>query len=227
MKAVNLIRVVLTGGRHGLGGALCEVLKSAPLTLTVIGREAPLNLGEANEFVKLDLLSNEVANWRYNIKANTTRVIFISNAGIIEPIGQTSLLSQQSLRASYSVNVLAPLLIASELTRKTASRNIDLLIANVSSGAGSKAVPNWASYCSSKAAAKLALDCLALENNHVSVMHIDPGVMDTAMQDAIRKAQKELSVSTDKISMQDKKKELRNPKVVADQIVNIVLGEMT
>ena len=179
-----MINVVLTGGRTGLGRAFVDELDKAGVITTIIGRQAPYGLDNKFEFVELDL-SGDISEWRYDIKKNVSEIVFISNAGSIDPICQTSEISISALQKSFNINFASPLLIASELSKKTEKLNLSLQIANISTGAALRAVPTWASYCSSKAAARVALDCLALENEHVKVEHIDPGLVNTGMQQKI------------------------------------------
>ena len=56
----------------------------------------------------------------------------------------------------------------------------------MTSGAAHQAMIGWGPYCASKAAASMLLDVLALENPDVRVIKVDPGVIDTGMQAAIR-----------------------------------------
>lgn len=213
-----MINVVLTGGRNGLGRAIVDELDKAPVTTTVIGRQAPDRLDDNFEFVRLDL-SHDISQWRYKIKKNVSEIVFISNAGSIDPICQTSQISFLALQKSFNINFASPLMIASELSKKTEKLNLNLRIANISTGAALRAVPCWASYCSSKAAARIALDCLALENEHVTVEHIDPGLINTDMQRKIASAK---SVSSSDLCGP---RIMKEPQEAARRILMTVLGD--
>ena len=153
------INIVITGGCSGLGAALVDIFRKTDCFLTVIGRQAPKNTGSNVNFIELDL-SEDISGWQYFINDTVSKVLFISNAGIVEPIGWTNEIEKKALEKNHNVNFYSPILIASELSKKTKYYNIDLHIANISTGAARKALPKWAAYCSSKAAAKIYLDCL-------------------------------------------------------------------
>ena len=219
-----MLNVVITGGCGGLGGAIVDNLHQTDLLLTVIGRQVPSNIGKDINFIKLDL-SEDISGWQYSVIDGVSKVLFISNAGIIDPIGPTDEIEKKTLEKNHNVNFYSPILIASELSKKTRNHNINLYIANISSGAASRALPRWAAYCSSKSAAKIALDCLSEENSHITVEHIDPGVMNTGMQKKIRNSENEVVSEARVFSNLKAKGELLEPDVVAKKIIKRLIGE--
>ena len=98
-------------------------------------------------------------------------------------------------------------------------------IANISSGAARKAMPNWAAYCSSKAAAEIYLDCLAIEESHVTVEHIDPGTLNTDMQKKIRDLEIELDGKDRIFSNIKENGGLIEPTHAAQNIISKLVGE--
>jgi len=219
-----MLNVVITGGCSGLGGAIVNILHQTDLLLTVIGRQAPNNIGKDINFIKLDL-SQDISGWQYSVIDGVSKVLFISNAGIIDPIGPTDEIGKKELKKNHNVNFYSPISIASELSKKTRNHNINLYIANISSGAASKALPRWAAYCSSKAAAKIAFDCLSAENSHITVEHIDPGVLNTSMQKKIRNSENEIASEARVFSNLKASGKLLEPDVVAKKIIKRLIGE--
>jgi NAD(P)-dependent dehydrogenase (short-subunit alcohol dehydrogenase family) len=59
-------------------------------------------------------------------------------------------------------------------------------VVNVSSGAAEKAIPGWSAYCAAKAALTHFTRILAAEEPEIVAVSLRPGVVDTAMQEAIR-----------------------------------------
>jgi len=220
---IKMLNVVITGGCNGLGGAIVDILHRTDVLLTVIGRQSPSNKRANDCFVELDL-SEDISGWKYNNFKFVSKVLFISNAGIIDPIGSTSEVLKKDLENNHNVNFYSPFLIASELSTKTKIRNIKLHIANISSGAASRALPKWAAYCSSKAAIKIAYDCLALENDHVTVEHINPGVLNTTMQQKIRNSESGLVPEERIFSNLRTNGGLLEPQVAAQKIIDKLIG---
>lgn len=220
----KLINIVITGGCSGLGGAIVDNLRKTSCMLTVIGKRPPRkDTGNDIQFIELDL-SEDISGWKYCINDTVSKVLFISNAGVIEPIGWTNEVDRKALEKNHNVNFYSPILIANELSKKTKIHNINLHIVNISTGAAVRSIPTWAAYCSSKAAAKIFLDCLGDEEDHVQVEHIDPGVLNTAMQHKIRKSEIETRYGNQKFSNLKEIGGLLEPDVAADKIINTLIS---
>src|SRR5262249_60732308 len=61
----------------------------------------------------------------------------------------------------------------------------------ISSGAAHRIIDGWALYCTTKAAGETFFDVVASQvkqDERISVVNIDPGQMDTRMQENIRRA---------------------------------------
>lgn len=219
----KLINIVITGGCSGLGGAIVNKLHKTSCLLTVIGRQPPRKDIRNNiHFIELDLSEN-ISGWKYCINDTVSKVLFISNAGVIEPIGYTNEVDRKALEKNHNVNFYSPMLIAMELSKKTKFHNINLHIANISTGAAVRSIPTWAAYCSGKAAAKIFLDCLDYEEEHVQVEHIDPGVLNTEMQNKIRKTEIEIRFGNQNFSKLKESGELLEPDVAAQKIINTLI----
>jgi len=103
--------------------------------------------------------------------------------------------------------------------------NMDLHIVNISTGAAVRSIPTWAAYCSSKAAAKIFLDCLGDEEEHVQFEHIDPGVLNTAMQNEVRKSEIETGDGNRYFSNLKETGGLLEPAIAAHKIINTLIGK--
>jgi benzil reductase ((S)-benzoin forming) len=194
--------VILSGPTRGLGRALFSQLVSQAYPTVGLGRDltriadVAKSASEQVELVEVDLggdfdtLESALTLLR-RIVQSTSRgpLVFISNASIIEPIGQAVDLALPCLERVLRINCLAPLIVANTLADIARAQHRPLLVLDVSSGAACRPIRGWQAYCTSKAAYKMALDVLAVENSHVKVVHFDPGVMDTSMQQLIRAQQ--------------------------------------
>jgi NAD(P)-dependent dehydrogenase (short-subunit alcohol dehydrogenase family) len=87
----------------------------------------------------------------------------------------------------------------------------------ISSGAAARPIRHWAAYCAAKAGGEMFFRVLAEERPDLSVVSVNPGRMDTAMQAVLRR-----SSFPDKGSFIDshERGELASPAVVAARIVS-------
>ena len=112
----------------------------------------------------------------------------VNNAGVIDPITPLADLPSDDLAPAFAVNVIGlhrvtraalPLLRASRGT-----------VVNAGTGAATTAMEGWTAYCSSKAAARMMTQMMALELAPHGVRSFFLGIppTDTAMQEDIRRS---------------------------------------
>lgn len=194
--------IILTGPTSGLGLELTKRLSQRGLPLILIGRDlgrlAPyLAINDPNFYlIDFDLTNAGELNGAQRLAElvalglsaiGPTAISFISNAGVIKPIGGDIEDCVDDFLAATAVNYLAPALIAAACLKYSRENDVSLHILNISSGAATKAIPGWATYCSTKASARMYFDVLGSErNSRFTIDHFDPGVMDTQMQEEIR-----------------------------------------
>lgn len=225
---------IISGISSGLGYALVEyTLKACTKETIVIGlsRSTPDFLNRFPnrfEWVKTDLknLGEVIKDLEFSIKKySPTEIIFISNAGDINPIAKIGVISSQEMIDSLLVNIVYPSSIIHFLMNKY-SLVEKLFIINISTGAINKVIQGWSLYSSSKAYMKMYFDVLAAElagemDGRIIIKQFDPGAMDTYMQFEARNA----SVSSEQ---QDKLKKLyemgnlKQPKEVAELIIRSI-----
>lgn len=213
-----MIHIFITGASTGLGLSLYNFLSKKNFHITVIGRRAPKSLRKKDSFLINDLSSD--IKFKNKIKKNASKVIFLSNAGTIDPINYADKINRKFLKNNFNINFFSPFLITGDLVKNTKQKKLMLHIINISSGASSKAIAGWSPYCSSKAAIRVALDCIATENNHVTVDHIDPGAIDTSMQKKIRFNEKKNMSKIKYFTNLYRQKLLKKPQFAANEIVN-------
>lgn len=222
-----MISLVLTGISRGLGKALHDIFLSKEFSCDqklFVSRD-PV------ESVEFDRLRSYI-NWDFSapdqdfhsmqIFGQSKAIIFINNAGVVAPITRAVNITENALRKSFQVNCFAPVSLAGYLSAVSVQMGIPLLIINISSGAASRPVEGWLAYCSSKAAAKMALDVFSLECPSVTVHHYDPGVMDTNMQAIIRTSSSEDMPDVEKFRAFHSNQKLKAPEAVANEIVKII-----
>ena len=113
-------------------------------------------------------------------------IIFINNAATILPIDQIGSLDNNKIISSVNINFLASILITNMLF---SLKNIEIKVLNISSGSSDKPLDGWSIYCSTKAGGRMFFNVLSLQienDNRHSVVNIDPGVLNTKIQNQIR-----------------------------------------
>lgn len=184
--------IILTGANRGLGKAIHDLLISKEYDgHDKIFTSRVKNLNKANidskaDYLEVDLSHDFIDCSRINIKPDTKQIIFINNAGVIEPIDQAIKIHISSIKQAMNINFVSPLQLIKHLALEAHQIKSSFLIVNISSGAANRPIKGWISYCSGKAAIKMAIDVMVEENKNIDVIHFDPGVMDTNMQEVIR-----------------------------------------
>lgn len=109
----------------------------------------------------------------------------VNNAGLLQPIAPIAEGDPNAWEANLAVNVMGPFLVtqaALPYLRQCKGR-----VVNVSSGAAVSVVQGWSVYGAAKAAVNQFTRSLAVEEPEVTAIAFDPGVVDTAMQETIRR----------------------------------------
>lgn len=183
--------VIITGCTSGVGKAFHDRVVSTASDNTqyvFIGRNLKrLNQNSNQVYYEIDLETENQVEWDCIFPyGQPESVIFISNAGVIQPLGALTSDVYDLLQSAINVNMMSPAKLLSSFIHWTERKKIPVRIINVSSGAAIRAIAGWGAYCMSKAGIRMFLDVIALENHFVDVVHYDPGVIDTNMQQTIR-----------------------------------------
>jgi NAD(P)-dependent dehydrogenase (short-subunit alcohol dehydrogenase family) len=188
---------LVTGARHGIGGAAALALAKAGATVAVCGRRP----GDCNEAVAaleaaggkafdhaLDV--SDLGAIRARIDAAAERLgrldIVVNNAGIVDPMALIAEVDPLAFDAAMRINVTGPAAIISAAWPHFRDGG---RIVNVLSGAAVRPMTGWAAYCASKAALLMLTQSVELEGatSGIRCFGLSPGLVDTAMQDAIRR----------------------------------------
>nr|BFE62943.1 (S)-benzoin forming benzil reductase [Dactylosporangium thailandense] len=192
--------VVITGVSRGLGAALFDVSISRGDRVLAIGR----HFSEQQQLLRderpgdVTLFSTDIADahWLpdYDIMRGFLRdadeAVLIHNAAVVEPIGAVGRLTTQAITNAIAVNLTAPAVLTNTFLR-AAPADARKRLLFVSSGAAHRIIDGWALYCTTKAAGETFFDVVASQtrdDEKISVVNIDPGQMDTHMQENIRRA---------------------------------------
>jgi len=187
--------IIVTGANRGLGKALVDLsLRDKESKIISISRSlhddhigisldklilVKTDLSEPFSTTVIEVLKKEVQE--------NSSVYYFNNASIILPIDKISSFEISDVNRSINVNVNFPVNLINSLLSNF--KNNKMILINITSGAGNNAILHWSLYCSAKAYMKMFFKVLQDENksnNKLKIFSIDPGVLDTKMQQDIR-----------------------------------------
>ena len=196
---------ILTGASRGMGLAMARQLLQPGNTLLCISRSASETLAVQAKQANVDLLqwtqdltrgaaaSARLEQWlREQTIGRFASATLINNAGVIPRIGPLRDADADDLSHALRVGLEAPMQLTSAFLRATQSWTGKRKVLNISSGLGRRAMASQAGYCAAKAGMDHFTRCLALEealkSNGAKVCSLAPGVIDTDMQEQLRRA---------------------------------------
>lgn len=190
---------IITGANKGLGEAFVNLaLQEMDSMVVSVSRKISdkqrtyLNAGRLL-FIEQDLsLEIDYAGLHKltEVISNTSQIVFINNAGTIEPLNEVANLNDNDISIAINVNLLSPVLLIKYLLQHFKTNKINFI--NITSGAANKSIPHWSIYSSSKAFINRFFEVLKEENKerkNLSFKSIDPGMIDTDMQEKIRSSE--------------------------------------
>ena len=216
--------LIITGGSQGIGLALANQYYNNNYTVFSLSRtlvnDLPFNQ------LKIDLIQDDLASTFNSIFneiniSKIKRITLINNAGQLGKIANLETVDTNNISETITLNIAIPLQLSSLFLAKTKALNCTKTILNISSGASKTPYQGWSVYCASKAAINMMTKVIALESTTFKVLAIKPGIVDTKMQEQIRKTDKNDFVSLDKFVNLYKNNQLASPKAVAQKIFKI------
>tara|TARA_R110002126_G_scaffold181187_2_gene329927 strand:- start:14516 stop:15190 length:675 start_codon:yes stop_codon:yes gene_type:complete len=213
--------VIITGANRGLGKAFLDVLMTIDdcfiisLSRSVSKDELEYSL-EKFQYIKTDLSKNDIHNSLKILKNTISNeaIYFINNASLIEPIVKIEDLDEASIEDILLVNIKSTMLITAFLLKNFYSNQLTFV--NISSGAANRPISNWSLYCSSKASIQMFFKVAEREYEQHRFFSIDPGVMNTNMQESIRESD---FPDVENFKELEKEGKLENPIDVAKDIL--------
>ena len=230
---------IITGTSRGLGEAIAVKLLNENNYLICISRTNNSRLIALSEerngklsYFEFDLNNiNEIDSLIEEIfqkidPENIESMNLINNAGTVTPIKAIDKLTSKEIVSSFNVNMVAPAIITSKFIAKTANYNCEKRIINISSGAAKKPYDGWSTYCSSKAGLEMLTRSVSVEQDKkefsVKVLSFDPGIIDTDMQNEIRKSNVEDFSQLERFKEFHKKGSLLTAEFVAVKLIKLL-----
>lgn len=189
--------VIVTGGSRGIGRATVFSLAGEGAKVALMARskedidEVVSKIGaEGGCAISLagDLRKDEDVRLCVEevLRAFGGIDILVNNAGVITPMGPIWKLAVGDWDSALATNLRGPFLMTRYAVPAMIGRRKGKII-NIASGMGERPFANFSAYCASKAALIMMTKVMALELKPygIDVNGVEPGVVDTAMAEAI------------------------------------------
>ena len=155
-----------------------------------------------------------------------SEVVAVGNAAMLGPVGPVERAAPAEVVAHMDTNVVSAILFASAFLAAFAEHRGAKTFVNISSGAADRGLAGWSLYCASKAAMENYVRALALEQERrphpVRAFSVNPGVMDTAMQEEVRSARSEDFPDVEHYVRLHREGRLADPNAMAAEVVALI-----
>lgn len=216
----------ISGTSSGLGKALAEQLLEKGWGVTGISRNQ--TIAHANyHHVFLDLSQPGAPELVHFDPGVAGEVLLINNAGTIGEMKWIGQINDQSIEKGLYLNLIAPAILLNRFIADTENFQGKRTVLNISSGASQNAYDGWSIYCSSKAGLDMLTETAVMErmlagDERTRIFSIAPGILDTAMQEKIRQADKNNFSKLDKFAELHAEGKLIDPDQAATRLLEII-----
>ncbi|MEF8824562.1 MAG: SDR family oxidoreductase [Desulfohalobiaceae bacterium] len=216
--AVELAR---SGWKVALNGRSRSPLEETAEEIEALGGECLVAEGDVSDPQQVAAVVERTA------ESLSPVTVLVNNAARIGPARFQEDADPASWSGTLAVNLHGPQALCREVLPLMRQQGRGRIV-NVVSGLAWMAFPRFNAYCTSKAALLQMTRCLAeeLKQDPVQVMALDPGVMDTGMQEDIRSLDAEqLGPVREQFLEMHNKGILRDPGDVAELVVTLAKRE--
>ncbi|MBC2604706.1 SDR family NAD(P)-dependent oxidoreductase [Pelagicoccus albus] len=187
--------IFITGVSRGLGRALAQTLSDENTRIVGFGRGQGDFQGifHSCDFTKPQLADSiiDTALAEEDLQSSDS-IIFIANAGRLGQLNTAQNLDAFDIEQTIATNLSGSAVAASAFLRHTQDLDVPKVFVQISSGAAlpEKAKASWSLYCASKAGQEQLVRTIAAEQATAkypaTFINLNPGVMETSMQEQIR-----------------------------------------
>jgi benzil reductase ((S)-benzoin forming) len=217
---------ILTGGSRGLGLSLCEKLQARGYHLIEFSRSAPhawsVKADQADPAAFAETVGKRLAAVDL---AGIEELLVISNAGTLEATGLAGSQAWSAVEQNLAINMLSGVAFLNQIVARFSALNCPKTIVSISSGAAVRGIAGWTLYCAAKAGMEGFVRALGVEQtlqaHPFTAITIDPGVMDTGMQEFIRARPTEEFPDVQRFRQRQQDGELASAGHIADAVLHI------
>ncbi|MCP4583743.1 MAG: SDR family NAD(P)-dependent oxidoreductase [candidate division Zixibacteria bacterium] len=216
---------IITGASKGLGDAIARQAESKGKRVYSLSRSESQN----GIFKKCDLSDPQNAENVINVifdEVNPSEfqmIVLINNVGTLHPIKTADNIDFEEITANLNSNLLSAIVLCSCFIKRLRGFQGVKKIVNITSGAARKAYHGWSLYCASKAGLEQFSRCLAIEqsraDNPVSIVNVDPVLIDTDMQALIRNSNEKDFPDLSRFIEYKNQGKLADPETIASRIL--------
>ncbi len=233
---------IVTGATGGLGREISKSILQQHGKLVFVARDIDKSNLFEQEIDEINIDSFYKINVELHLKedlyllekflvellANTKdieEIFLFNNASTIEPIALIEDVSFDEISKALTINIVSAFTLTSMLIRLkylTGIRKINII--NISSGVSIIPVKGWSAYCISKAGLNMLSKCIASEYSDPAVfsLSINPGPINTNMQEKIRNADIDKIPATKKFETMYVEGKLQQPADVSKKIFRVL-----
>jgi len=221
--------IVITGASRGLGAGMADYCAEQGMRLGLCARTVP-NVPEGAQAVTsaVDVTDPQALN-RFTAEVESAFGaidLWINNAGVLEPIAPLRDIDPAAFARLLNINVLGVMQGSQSYVQHRRRHGGGGVLINISSGAAKRAYAGWSAYCASKAAVDQLSEVLSLEeaDQGLRVYAVEPGVIDTAMQEAIRATSADNFPKVEKFHQLKAQGQFNSPAFVARELLALAFA---
>ena len=187
---------IITGASSGIGAELAAQAAAAGHKVATVSRRPGPGAHMAADLADPNTWGF-VSDWAADLIVSQPweRVVFIHNAGSLEPVGFAGEVDSDAYVRNVMLNSASPQVLGDRFIAAVESAEIPAQFQLISSGAGKRPFLGWSAYCAGKAAGDMWVRAAGIERTErkskTLVTSVGPGIVDTDMQAMIRSQNEE------------------------------------
>lgn len=222
---------IISGGSKGLGAELVKQYAQQGFEIVEFSRSGNTSYSKNVDLSDLTAANKVISETLETLSQHQySEIIAINNAAMLSPIGPLSDSHTNDWITNINASFTSAIVFMGNFVKYFQTHDCRKVIASISSGAALKVYYGWSLYCAGKAGLEHYIRCVAEEQaeqaHPVLPIIINPGVIDTDMQTAIRGANEQQFPQLSRFVELKNSGTLQQPAAVATSIRSILAGDL-